>query len=98
MRIRTYSVAAAATAGLLAIATPIAGASAATVPAASGPASAPTPAFTFVPPKVGPISVDIAATIINGQIVNPGLHVLMPGVSIPPMTSTPSAKIRKTPH
>jgi hypothetical protein len=88
MRTRLSSAAAAA-AGLLAIATPVAGASAPTSPAASGPASPPPPTFTFVPPRVGPLSVDIAPTIINGQVTDPGLHVLMPGVSVPPISWTP---------
>jgi hypothetical protein len=88
MRIRTYSAAAAA-AGLLALAAPVAGAHAATLPWASGPLSVPMPALTFVPPLVGPISVDIAPTIINGKVTDPGLHVLMPGVSLPPITWTP---------
>ncbi|MCW3013630.1 MAG: hypothetical protein JWO02_722 [Solirubrobacterales bacterium] len=86
MRIRT-SVATAATAiGLLAIATPVAGASAATTPAASGAPSLQPPAFTFVPPTVGPLSVDIGRTIINGEVTDPGLHVLMPPVTLPPMS------------
>ena len=88
MRIRTYSAAAAAT-GLLAIATPVAGASAATTPAAAEPPSVQAPAVTFVPPRVGPISVDIGKTIINGEVVDPGMHVLMPGVSVPPIESAP---------
>lgn len=92
MRIRTYAAAVAATVGLLAIALPAAGASAATVPAASGPPSLQPPAFTFVPPRVGPISVDIAATIINGQVVDPGLHVLMPGSSVPSNWTLPPLK------
>jgi hypothetical protein len=77
--------AAAVAAGLLGIATPVAGASAATTPPASGPSSLQSPIATFVPPRVGPISVDIGRTIINGQIIDPGLHVLMPGVSVPPI-------------
>jgi hypothetical protein len=76
MRLRTYSAAAAA-AGLLAVATPVAG------------ASVPPPAFTFVPPRVGQLSVDIGPTIINGKVVDPGLHVVSPGVSLPPITWPP---------
>jgi hypothetical protein len=90
--LRTYATAAAA-AGLLAVAIPVADASAADAPAASGqPASVQTPAsswqmpaFNFVPPSVGPISVDIGRTIINGQIISQGLHVLMPGTTLPPL-------------
>jgi hypothetical protein len=88
MRIRKYAAATAAAAGLLAIAIPAAGASAATMPAASGPPSFQPPAFTFVPPRVGQISVDIAPTIINGQVVDPGLHVATPGTSLAPITWT----------
>jgi hypothetical protein len=83
-RIRNYAAAAAAAAGLLAVATPVASAS--TTPPAS--ASIPRAALTFVPPKVGPLSVDIAPTIINGQMTDPGLHVLSPAVSLPPIAWT----------
>jgi hypothetical protein len=89
MRIRTYSAAAAA-AGLLAVATPAAGASAPTSPTASGAPSPPPPAITFVPPRVGQLSVDIGPTIINGKVIDPGLHVVSPDVSLPPITWTPS--------
>jgi hypothetical protein len=84
-RTRTISAAAVA-AGLLAIAVP--GASAATAPAtAAQPITLPS-GLTFVPPKVGPISVDIGPTIINGKVVNPGLHVLKPAVTLPPIKWT----------
>jgi hypothetical protein len=78
-----------AAAALLALAIPVAGAGAATTPAASTPQSPQPPMLTFTPPKVGPLSVDIAPTIINGKVVDPGLHVLMPGTSLPTLNWTP---------
>jgi hypothetical protein len=95
MRIRTYSAAAAA-AGLLAVATPVAGASALSTPAASGPMSPPPLALKFVPPRVGQLSVDIGPTIINGQVIDPGLHVLSPGVTVPPISWTLPSTGRKS--
>jgi hypothetical protein len=80
---------AAATAGIVALAAPAAASAATTPVATSTPATTVSPILlTFVPPKVGPISVDLGATIINGQMVSPGVHVLMPGVTIAPMTWT----------
>jgi hypothetical protein len=76
--LRMLSVAAAA-AGLIGLAGPVAGARAATTPP-------PNPLLTFVPPSVGPIRVDIGAIVIGGKIVSPGLHVVMPGITLPPIT------------
>jgi hypothetical protein len=87
MRIRTFSAAAGA-AGLLAIAAPVAGAGTTPSPEASGPPSPPPLALTFVPPKVGQLSVDIGPTIINGEVIDPGLHVVSPATDLPPMSST----------
>jgi hypothetical protein len=70
---------------------PATGASAATTPAAAAPASVPPPALTFVPPKVGPIVVDIGPTILDGRVMDPGLHVVMPGISVPPIVSPAGA-------
>jgi hypothetical protein len=94
MRIRTYSAAAVA-AGLLAVATPVAGASPPPGPLASGLPNLSPPAFTFVPPRVGVLSVDIGPTILNGKVIDPGLHVSTPGASVPPnagMLASPGPK------
>jgi hypothetical protein len=80
--------AAATAAGLLTLAAPAAVASAAPTAPATMPPATTAPALTFVPPRVGPISVDIAPTIINGKVIDPGLHVHTPGISMPPISWT----------
>jgi ABC-type sugar transport system substrate-binding protein len=76
MSIRKSLAAALSAACLLAIAAPVAG-------AATEPQT-----VTFVPPRVGPLSVDIAPTVINGTMTDPGMHVTTPGVTPPPISWT----------
>jgi hypothetical protein len=77
---RRLGTAVVAASSLLAIATGVVGASAATAPAPAPGGSAPTDT-NFVPPKVGAISVDIGPTIIGGKVMDPGLHITLPEVS-----------------
>jgi hypothetical protein len=85
MRSRTSLATAAVAVSLLATAGHAASASADTTP----PAVTMPSGLTFVPPSVGPIRVDLGPTIINGKVINAGLHVLMPGSSLPTMNWTP---------
>jgi hypothetical protein len=81
MRIRTLS-ATAAVVVPLALGAPVAAARA-DAPPASAPAS--SALLTFVPPKVGPITVSIGPSILGGKVIDPGLTVSSPGVSLPPL-------------
>jgi hypothetical protein len=87
--------AAAAVVGAVGAAGPVATALADTTPA---PPPVGSPLLTFVPPKVGPITVSIGATIIGGKIISPGVHVVMPGASLPPISWTPPPFAWTLPH
>jgi hypothetical protein len=94
MRLRKYAAAAAVASAALAIpAAAHADPAPSSLPpgATTLPAGATTPpgvSLKFVPPSVGPISVDLGATIINGKVIAPPVHVLMPGVKLAPITWT----------
>jgi hypothetical protein len=82
---RTLATVAAST--LFAIGATLAGANAATKPIAptSDRCLPPAPGdMTFVPPKVGPIGVAIGPTIIGGEVIDPGMNVTTPGVTVEP--------------
>jgi hypothetical protein len=71
-----------AASSLVAIGIDVSRATATTTPTGDGPL-APSPlGLTFVPPKVGPITVVIAPTIIGGIVIDPGLQVTLPAVTV----------------
>ena len=57
-----------------------------TLPA--GATTLPGISLKFVPPSVGPITVDLGATIINGKVMAPPVHVMVPGAKLAPITWT----------
>jgi hypothetical protein len=85
----------------LAVGAPVAVASAATGSTPAGTASIPgsfalptltglwPSSLTFVPPNVPAIRVDIGAIIISGKVISPGLHVSLPGITLPPIVFGP---------
>jgi hypothetical protein len=72
---------------LFGLTAPVGGALANTAPSVSGPMAG-SPLLTFVPPAVGPLSVNIGATIIGGKVISPGVYVQTLGVSLPPIQWT----------
>lgn len=80
--------AAAAALSVVGLAAPVAGASADATRTTSAP-SATGLSLSFVPPKVGGIGVAIGPTIIGGKVIDPGLNVYLPPISLPPINGTP---------
>lgn len=56
---------------------------AALAPAAGAGAQTTSPPLTFVPPKVGPITVVIGPVIIGGRVMSPGINLTLTPPSIP---------------
>lgn len=96
--IRKRSAAVSIALGLLAVGSPAAEASAAS-PAPPSPSPGPAqpvaplapdalpalPRLSFTPPAVGEISVAIGPIIIGGKMINPGLKVTKPAVTLEPV-------------
>lgn len=93
--IRKRSAAVSIALGLVAVGSPAAEASAA-IP--SPPSTSPGPALpfapnalpsvprlSFIPPAVGEIGVAIGPIIIGGKLINPGLKVTKPAVTLEPV-------------
>jgi hypothetical protein len=43
-----------------------------------------------VPPAVGPIEVHIGAIIISGNMISPGVNIVMPPITLPSFLSHPA--------
>jgi hypothetical protein len=98
--IRKRSAAVSIALGLLAVGSPAAEASAAS-PSLPSPSPGPAlpfaplapdalpslPRLSFTPPAVGEISVAIGPIIIGGKMINPGLKVTKPAVTLEPAGS-----------
>lgn len=59
---------------------------AALAPATGAGAQTTGPPLTFVPPKVGPITVVIGPVIIGGRVMSPGLNLTLTPPAIPTFT------------
>ena len=77
---RRLGTAVVAVTGWLAIGAGVAGATAAITRGPAPRGSAPV-GMTFGPPRVGPITVSIGPTVIDGRVMDPGLQVTLPGVT-----------------
>ncbi|MCW2963310.1 MAG: hypothetical protein JWO17_562 [Actinomycetia bacterium] len=58
-----------------------------TPPATALPSLPSGTGLNFIPPKVGPIAVNIGEVIIDGKVISPALHVATPGVTLPPIAA-----------
>jgi hypothetical protein len=72
---------------LFGLTAPVSGALADTTGSVPGPMAG-SPLLTFIPPAVGPLSVNIGATIIGGKVISPGVNVSTLGISLPPIQWT----------
>jgi hypothetical protein len=91
MSIRKLTAATAA-ASVLALAGPVAAASAGSTLGAGQPQLPAAPLINFTPPTVGTICSVIGPIIIGNKVMNPGLNVCTPPVTVPlpPLQSAPS--------
>jgi hypothetical protein len=95
MRLKRY--AAAVAIGAAALAAPAAANAATPAPPAAPAMNPPGFLFSFTPPSVGPLSVDIGATIINGQIISQPVHVLVQPTKLDTSTWTLPSESKPVP-